>query len=210
MSFEALVTFAAAMFTILNPIGASAVFAGMVIGRSETERRSIIVNCTLAIAIILLVTLWGGELVLGFFGVSVPSLEVAGSLIIGMIAISMLNSQQSEIHSVDAGSSAPVSKPSIAFVPLAMPMIAGPGAIATIIVNTQRYHNLESNIQMSLVCIGMAIVVGGCLSSVSAITRLLGESGMEIITKFMGMILLAIAVGMGTGGLKQLMPGLGG
>ncbi len=210
MSFDALATFAAAMFTILNPIGNTALFAGMVSGRSSDERRAIAIKCTIAIAVILVATLWIGERVLAFFGVSIPSLEVAGGLIIGLIGMSMLHSRQSGIHATGEQHENPAAQQSIAVVPLAMPMVAGPGAIATVIVNTHKYQGFDSNLEMSLVCLGVSIIVGICFLSVGPIARLLGTAGMSIVTKFMGMILLAIAVGMFASGAKELLPVLGG
>ena len=86
--------------------------------------------------------------------------------------------------------------------------VAGPGAIATLIVNTHKYQGFDSNIKMSVVCLGMSTIVGICFLSVGQLTRLLGTAGMSIVTKFMGMILLAIAVGMLASGVKELLPGL--
>lgn len=210
MNFDALATFAAAIFTILNPIGNTALFAGMVSDRPDAERRAIAIKCTIAIAVILLVTLWIGERVLAFFGVSIPSLETAGGLIIASIGMSMLHSRQSDIHATGEQHEAPDAQQSIAVVPLAMPMVAGPGAIATVIVNTHKYQGFDSNLKMSLVCLGACIIVGICFLAVGLITRLLGTAGMNIVTKFMGIILLAIAMGMLASGAKALLPGLAG
>ena len=110
MSFDAAATFAAAMFTILNPIGNTTLFAGLVADRSRSQRRTIAITCTIAIAVILIVSLWVGEQILAFFGVTIPSLETAGGLIIALIGMSMLRSHQSSIHSTgeqQAGSAPP-------------------------------------------------------------------------------------------------------
>lgn len=210
MSFDALATFAAAMFTILNPIGNTALFAGIVSDRSDAERRAIAIRCTIAIAVILIVTLWIGECILAFFGVSIPSLETAGGLIIALIAMSMLHSRQSGMHTAGEPHEDPAAQQSVAVVPLAMPIVAGPGAITTVIVNTHKYQGFDSNLKMSLVCLGVSVIVGICFLSVGPITRLLGAAGMSIVTKFMGIILLAIAVGMFASGAKGLLPGLAG
>lgn len=209
MGSEALVTFATAMFTILNPIGNTAIFAGMVAQRSTPERNKITATATLAIAAILIATIWLGEELLEFFGVSIPGLQAAGGLIIALIGASMLHSRQSGIH--DPGEEAdPAQKESIAIVPLSMPIVAGPGAIATLIVNTHQYHGLQNNLEMSLVCVGLSVIVGLCFLAVEPITRLLGNSGINVVTKFMGLILLSVAMGMIAEGVKGLLPGLAG
>lgn len=91
MDFNALVAFATALFSILNPIGDAAMFEDMVSGRSREQQRAIAIKSAVAVAVILLVTLWLGEQVLAFFGVSLAGLEAAGGLIVATIAVSMLD-----------------------------------------------------------------------------------------------------------------------
>jgi multiple antibiotic resistance protein len=171
-----LITFATAMFTILNPIGNTAVFAGMVSGRSKADQQAIALRCAFAVAVILVVTVWLGEEILKLFGVEVASLEAAGGLIIGLVAMSMLYIKRDGIHGSglkDDGDPAG----SIAVVPLAMPLVAGPGAIATVIVNTKTNQGFDANLIMSLVCVGMSVVLVGSFLSAGVITRLLGPAG---------------------------------
>jgi multiple antibiotic resistance protein len=78
MNTAALITFATAMFAILNPIGAVAIFAGLAGDRPEADRRSIAIRCGIAVAVILVGSVWAGEFVLGLFGVGIPSLQAAG------------------------------------------------------------------------------------------------------------------------------------
>ena len=216
MDKSALVTFATAMFTILNPIGNVAIFAGMVADRSSASRRATAIKCALAVSVILVATVWIGEFVLHLFGVKIPSLQVAGGVMIALIALSMLHSRQSAIH--DTKHSKPDDKTTavnadtggedIALVPLAMPIIAGPGAMVTVIVNSHQYTGVTANVEMSIVCLAMAAII--CIGFLSAgwITRLLGEKGMDIVTKLMGMVLLAIAASMLAEGIQGLLPGL--
>ena len=210
MDKTALITFGTAMFAILNPIGGVAIFAGMVSDRSADQRRSIAIRSSVAIALILVGSVWGGEFVLGLFDISIPSLQAAGGVMIAAIAMSMLHSSQSAIHDTKTDGEAETAKPDIAVVPLAMPMVAGPGAIVTVIVNSHQYQGVKSNLEMSMVCVAMAILICICFVASGLITRLLGVRGLEILTKFMGMLLLAIAFGMLGAGVKGLLPGLAG
>jgi len=204
----ALVTFATAMFAILNPVGGVAIYAGLVSDRSSEERRSIAIRAAIAIALILVGSVWVGEYVLHLFQISIPSLQAAGGVMIAGIALSMLHSQQSAIHDSKAGDEENSVKQDIAVVPLAMPMIAGPGAIVTVIVTTHQYRGVENNIEMSLVCVALAVFTCICFLASELITRVIGKRGLEILTKFIGMLLLAIAFGMLGAGLKGLLPGL--
>ncbi len=202
-----LISFSTALFTILNPIGNTAVFVGMVAGRPKAQQHAIALRCTVAVAVILVVTVWLGEQILDFFGVAVPSLEAAGGLIIGLVAMSMLYSHKDGIHGSGV-SGGEESGESIAVVPLAMPLVAGPGAIATVIVSTQKNQGIEANLMMSLVCLALSAVLAVCFLSSGPITRLLGKAGLNLVTKFMGLILLAIAMEMMASGVKGLLPGM--
>jgi multiple antibiotic resistance protein len=91
-----------------------------------------------------------------------------------------------------------------------MPMVAGPGAIVTVIVNTHQHRGIESNLEMSAVCVVMAVLIGACFLAAGHIARVLGGHGMDILTKFMGLVLLSIAIGMLASGIKGLLPGLAG
>jgi multiple antibiotic resistance protein len=208
MSKSELITFTTAMFAMLNPIGGVAIFAGMAAGRSDAEHRSIAIRCAIAVAIILAATVWAGEFVLKLFDVGVANLQTAGGLIVAMIGVSMLHSKQSAIHDTGSDTAAADKAQDIAVVPLAMPVMAGPGAIVTVIVNTHQHSGIESSIEITVVCLALSVLVGVCFLAAGRIASLLGAKGLDILTKFMGLILVAIAAGMFATGLKGLLPGL--
>ena len=129
---------------------------------------------------------------------------------IAMISLSVLQSHQSPIHDSKTDDSSSEPEPDIAVVPLAMPMVAGPGAIVTVIVTGHKHAGMTSHIEMSIVCAVMAGLICICFLGSGLISRILGTKGMAILTKFMGMLLLAIAAGMLADGVKGLLPGLAG
>jgi len=208
MTWNELVTFAAAMVTITNPIGNAALFIGMAGQRAAVERHRIVFTTVLASAIILLAVTWAGESVLGFFGVSIPALQATGGVVISMFGLSMLHARPSGLHSSKDERDEAQTKDSIAIVPLAMPIIAGPGTITTVIVATHGHAGVANNLEISSVCLAAVLVVGACFLAAGPIARVLGLSGMNILTRFMGLILTAIAIGMLAEGVKGLLPGL--
>lgn len=210
MTWAELTTFAAAMFTITNPIGNAALFMAMASERPEVERRRIAMTCALASMVILVVVVWLGEEVLQFFGVSVAALQATGGLVIVLIGLSMLHANPSGVHTKDDERDDAKDRDSIAIVPLAMPIVAGPGTITTVIVTTHQFAGVANNIKISLVCVGAAVVVGISFVVAGSLSRALGVTGINILTRFMGLILVAIAIGMLAEGLKTLMPGLAG
>ncbi len=208
MSWNDLVTFVAAMLTITNPVGNTALFIGMAGQYPAAKRREIVVTAVIASAIILLAVTWAGESILGFFSVSLPALQATGGVVIAMFGLSMLHARPSGMHTNEDEHDEAQTKDSIAVVPLATPIIAGPGTITTVIVATHTHVGVENNLQISIVCVAAVLVVGACFLISERIARVLGVSGMNILTRFMGLILTAIAIGMLTEGLKGLMPGL--
>jgi multiple antibiotic resistance protein len=203
-----LIAFTVTMLTITNPFGALAIFAGITSDRSDAEKKSIAFKAGFSVAIILLIVTWGGHMLLKVFGVTPPGLEVAGGVIIALMGLSMLHSKTSEMSHNKAESQEAKDKPSIAAVPIAMPIIAGPGAITAVILATQKFPSFEDKLAISFICLSVSVVLWGCLYFASPISQRLGVSGMNVVSRIMGMILTAIAFQMLTSGLKQLLPGL--
>lgn len=208
MSKAELITFAIAMLAITNPIGNLAIFASLTGDKSLAEKRKTAFVTGVAITIILIVVTWTGGLLLRAFGIDIASFETAGGVIIALMGISMLHAKTSKIHHTEDQEEEAKTKDSVAVVPIAIPIVAGPGAITTIIVNTHKYRTLEDKGLISIVCLGIAVLLWTCFYFSAPVSRALGVSGINIVTRIMGIILTAIAFGMLTNGLKSLMPGL--
>ena len=99
---------------------------------------------------------------------------------------------------------------SIAVVPLAIPIVAGPGSMATVLVASQQHPSMLSKFEISVVILGLAALSGLLFHFAAPISERLGESGMGVVTRVMGLILAAIAMGMLSAGLKGMLPGLAG
>jgi multiple antibiotic resistance protein len=203
----ALASFIATLFSMMNPIGNVGVFAGMTADRPENEARRIAWTCALAVTITLLVVAWTGSTLLSVFGITVDSLRAAGGIIVLMIGLNMLSNNSAHKHSPDELQDAK-SKASIAVVPLAIPIVAGPGTMAAVLVAAQQDHAALGRIEISIVIVSLAAFCGLFFSFAKPISSRLGASGMGVVTRVMGMILAAIAIGMLTEGLKGLLPGL--
>jgi len=207
ISEAALFSFAATLFSMMNPIGNLGVFAGMTADRSATESRKIAWTCAIAVTITLLIVVWAGPRLLILFGVTVDTLRAGGGLIVLVIGLHMIfnksDHKQSSKELEDAQTQA-----SIAVVPLAIPMVAGPGTMAAVLVAAQQEATVLSKVEISLVILAFSLLVGVLFSFASPLARRMGESGMGVVTRVMGMILAAIAMGMLSEGLTALMPGL--
>lgn len=203
-----LITFAIALLTITNPIGAMAIYAGMAADLPAVQKRETPRKAAIAIAVILIVITWSGEGIMAFFGISIPAFETAGGIIIASMGLSMLHGKPSAVHHSAEEESAEVPENSIAVVPIAMPMIAGPGAITTVVVATHKNPMLAGKLSISLVCVGIALLLWLALKFATPISEKLGPEAVGVVSRVMGIVLTAIAVGMMASGLKDLFPGL--
>jgi len=205
----ALASFIAALFSMMNPVGNVGVFAGMTADRPEAEAGRIAWTCAGAVAITLLIMAWAGVFFLEFFGITIDSLRAAGGVIVLLIGLQMLTNK-----SEHKGSSAELedakSRPSIAVVPLAIPIVAGPGTMATVLVAAQQHPSILSKLEISVGIIALAALCGLMFSFAKPISKWLGAAGMGVVTRVMGMVLAAIAMDMLADGLKGLLPGLAG
>jgi multiple antibiotic resistance protein len=207
ISEAALASLIAALFSMMNPIGNVGVFAGMTTDRSRSEATQIAWTCAGAIAITLLIMAWSGSLMLDFFGITVDSLRAAGGMIVLLIGLQMLFNKSGHKESYAELEDAK-SRESIAVVPLAIPLVAGPGTMVTVLVAAQQHPSVLSKLEISIVIMVHAAFCGLLFNFAAPIAKRLGKSGMGVVTRVMGMILTAIAMGLLTDGLKGMLPGL--
>ena len=197
--------FIIATLAILNPVGNAMLFLGMTTGRPLAEIRKEAIKCTIAVGIILVITVWLGAHLLQIFGVSLSAFSVAGGIIVFLIGLSLLQTESKthHYHKKDQLEKAQ-SKPSIAVVPMAIPIIAGPGAIATLMTHTALFNTPMKKITESLFCVGLALITGCVLYLAPLIAKALGEEGVKIVTRIMGLIICAIAIQMIINGIHLM------
>ena len=205
----ALTSFIAALFSMTNPIGTLGIFAGMVEGRPEGAARRIAWKCAVYVAVTLLIVAWGGPMLLRFFGITIHSLRAGGGIIVLIIGLGMIFNKSEHQHSPGELEDA-ASRDSIAIVPLAIPITAGPGTMATVLVAAQQHPSVLSKAEISVVIVVIAAFIGFLFSFAAPISKRLGVSGMGVVTRVMGVILAVIAMRMLADGLKGMLPGLAG
>ncbi len=206
MSLTDFINFLVAMIAITNPIGNCAIFIGLSAEKSIAEQRKTAMLTAISVTIILLLTTWIGSAILDVFGISVPAFQLAGGLIIILLGLSMLQSKKSEMsHTHDEHQQAK-KKDSIAVVPMAIPIIAGPGAITTILANSHKFLGVSGKLYSSLADILVTLIILLTLYFSGHISRFLGDAGIKIATRVMGLILVAMAMQMVADGLTTLFP----
>lgn len=197
------------LMAILNPIGAIPIFINLTQHQSPAERRQTASVSGMAVAIVMLVSLLAGEVILSFFGISVASFRVGGGILILLMAISMMSATMSPARQTPEEARESVLKESVAVVPLAIPLLAGPGAISTIVLYANRSNDVLHYLVLTGGILVVAVLVWVTFRIAQPVADKLGRTGINVITRIMGLIMAAIGVEFMAGGLKQLFPVLG-
>lgn len=198
----------AAIIVIVDPLGLLPIFISITADETERERaRTAKVAVIFAAVVMIIGSLAGGPL-LKFFGISIASFRVAGGVLIFILALAMLNAKISPSKQVPEEAKEAVEKENVAVVPLAVPLLAGPAALSTIIIYAHSTPGWGIRIYLIFCIIAVAIITWTLLRLSIVISRKLGQTGLNNVTRLMGLILAAIAVEFIAGGLMELFPGL--
>jgi multiple antibiotic resistance protein len=175
------------LFTIIDPIATTPVFASMTQGRSAREARAIAVRACLVALSVLVVFALSGAFVFKLFGITLDAFRIGGGIVFLTLGLPMLRSHD-EAHDAPAT----VKDPSV--VPLGVPLIAGPGAITTVMVLMGQSTSVAHSAAL-LVALALATAATCAVLVVSPLlTRYLGKSGLALITKVMGLIVVVIGI----------------
>lgn len=181
------------LFAIVDPFGCIPLFLGMTADDKEPERRTMAGRACLVSFVVLALFAVFGRTILNFFGVDLPAFQVAGGLVLLFFSLPMLTAVRGRSRIMPTEEEEGAEKADISIVPLAIPLLAGPGAITAVIVLAQ-----NGGRGTLPVVIGAAAVVLGAtwllLLAASRIARLLGTTGINVLTRIMGLITLVIAV----------------
>ena len=197
------------LFAISNPVGAVPLFLGFT-ENLKKERQTIAKTTAMAVGAILIVTLVLGEFILDFFSISVDAFRVAGGILLMFIAFQMLHARHGRTRHTPEEDEEAQDADSVAIIPLAMPLIAGPGAISTVILYGNQAKTVIDSLLLAAICVVLATCIWSILRIAPLIEKRLSQTSINIMTRIMGLILAAMAVEFITGGLKTLLPGLTG
>jgi multiple antibiotic resistance protein len=196
------------VFAILNPLGVIPIYLSLMAGRHHDEMYRAALKSSIAVAVILILAVWVGDGMLSFFGIGVPAFRIAGGLLVLLIAVAMFDARTSSARHNAEEQEAAETKSDIAVVPLAIPLLAGPGTISLVIVDAHQAGEFFGKLSFSVGIIGVAFIVWVILRSAEPIGARLGTGGLNIATRVMGLILAAMAVQLIAEGMLELFPGL--
>ncbi len=202
-----LITLPAVLF-IVDPIGLVPMFLAMTAHDSPERSRAMAARAVVTAGLVLTFFALFGSFVFRFFGVTLAAFRVAGGLLLMLTALDMLRAQSPATKTSPAEEREGESLEDIAIVPLAMPLIAGPGAIATVMVLMARHGaGVSAGLQVIASIVITMLVTYLCLRSAKTVRRVLKQTGIAILERVFGLILAAIAVQFVFDGGRELLSG---
>jgi multiple antibiotic resistance protein len=197
-----------ALLAIVNPIGVVPFFIHFTQDFTDEQRRRTIRVSAFSAFVVIATSALAGLQIIQFFGISLASFQVGGGVLLLISAIQMLNAQPAEARKEDVseGSSKVGAGASIAVVPLTIPLLTGPATISTMVIyaeKTRHWWELAILVGYGVV---VALATYAVFSASGRIARALGQTGIDIMTRLMGLILAALAVELLADGLQKLFP----
>jgi multiple antibiotic resistance protein len=206
VTIEFILVTTVSLFTIVNPLGATPLFASHVTNIPRRQRNRIARRSSLACALVLVVSAVSGEWIMRLMGISIPALRIAGAALVFFLALDMIRGANIRSKTLPEEQKEAVDKNDISIIPLAVPLLSGPGAITTVIILMSRAQTWPQMV----VVVGAILLVGfltfWILSGSHYFLRWMGPSGVRVMNRLMGLMLAAIAAQFVINGIKDLLP----
>ena len=208
MDFKPLIT----LLAIVNPLAIVPFFIHYTQGFSRAQRRHTVATASFSAFVVIATSALLGLKILEFFSISLASFQVGGGMLLLISALNMLNAQPAEAkphtNEMEEGAEKAAMGASIAVVPLTIPLLTGPATMSTVVIYAERaktFWQLATLVGYGVV-IGLATAL--CFAAAQPIARVLGKTGINVMTRLMGLILAALAVEVMADGLIKLFPAL--
>ncbi len=193
-----------ALLVLVNPFGIIPVFVTMTAQETEASRKRIAGIAAIAVSIVLIVSALFGERIIEIFGISIASFKVGGSILVMLNAIAMMQASTSGVKQTPEEAREAEDKTSIAVVPLAIPLLTGPGTISTTII----YASESKSVAHLGIMVGCGIVIGFitwvALRVATRVGRHMSQTAINVATRLMGLLLAALAVEIFASGAYEL------
>jgi multiple antibiotic resistance protein len=197
---------ASSLFVIVDPLATVPAFLAMTPSDTPEQRIRMARLACLVSAGVLLAFALAGKWIFRFLGITMPAFQLAASIVLLLVALDMLRAQRSRVKETSEETAAGVEKTDIAITPLAIPMLAGPGAISSAILLHNQAENLAQRIALYACIVGVCVASYIILHISARSARWLSPIAMSITTRIMGLLLAAVAVQFMLNAVKQLSP----
>ena len=189
-------------FTLINPFGTMPIFMTMTADLDQTHRTKTAKKASIVSFLTIIFFAFSGQLLFNFFGISVHSFRIVGGVIFFLMGMDMLQARLGKVKLIDSEIKTYVND--ISVTPLAIPMICGPGAITNAIVMMEDANSFEKKVMLIFSVLIVILLTYLILYSASRIIKFLGETGINVMMRLMGLIVMVIAVEFFFSGLKPI------
>ena len=190
------------LFVVIDPPGCAPIYASMTTGASKAEFRAMAIRATVIAGVILLIFALFGEALLGALHIGLDSFRIAGGIMLFLIALEMVFERRHERREERAEKVIARAAPDVSVFPMAMPMLAGPGSIATIMLLVARAEGVDEDLAVLGALAAVLLLALIALLAARPLMRLLGERIEAVVTRLLGVLLAALAVQFVIDGLR--------
>jgi multiple antibiotic resistance protein len=195
------------LFSIVDPIGVVPVYLALVGAEQPAEQRRTAIRASLTATVVLGLFAATGTAIFRFFGITVPAFKVAGGVLLFLMALEMLRAKTSQTKSTPEEATDALSKDDVAIVPIGVPLLSGPGAIANAIMWSSRASDAADRVALFVSIVLVTAITLVTLLFAGRVERILGRTGISVIMRIMGLILAATAAQFILDGWREAMAG---
>jgi multiple antibiotic resistance protein len=203
----ALVSFGS-IFSIVDPFTAVPVFLALVGAQPHKAQARAALRASATCFVVLSVFGLAGSFIFHFFGITIPAFKIAGGIILFGVGYEMMRAKRSDTRATDEEAIEAETKEDVGLIPLGLPLLSGPGAIATVMVLVGKANDAPQKLVLFGAVALVSLIAFLTLRSASVVSRVLGKTGINVIGRVMGLILAAVAMQFVLDGLREAFPHL--
>lgn len=208
--FTVSLKFAVSLLAIADPLAAIPIFLATLAKNPSMNIKKLVNVVVNATCVTLIISLFLGQTILNFFGISIASFTIAGGFLLFGMAFSMMQAHSSDAKITDDEIHGMKTEKDVGVIPLAIPMLSGPGAISLSIIQSKKFDSLGYWIGGVIAVLFIGLLIRISFLYAKPIGEKIGQTGLNVMTRIMGLILLAISIEMVASGIKELLPALRG
>jgi len=195
-----------AIFFVVDPLAVLPIFLAMTANETPAQKRGTALRAAITSGITLTIFAAAGTLIFRFFGITLGAFKIAGGVLLFLVALDMMQARQSRTRSTPEEEQEGIEKADVAIIPLAIPLLSGPGSIATVMVLMSRHTGFVYTIPVFISIFLTAVITWLMLRGAEWIERRLSKTFMNVVMRVMGLILAAISVEFVIAGIKDVLP----
>lgn len=195
------------LLTLVNPIGLTPVYISMMEHIPKIYRRRVLIRAIVTASFILIVFMLLGRLIFSFFGITINAFRIVGGILFFKVGMDMMEAKMSRTKSTPLETEEALQKEEIAYTPIGTPLIAGPGAITSVMILSSEASNFSDRLILLASIFSVMIITFIVFHAAEKFTQKFGTTGLRILQRIMGLILMVIAVQFVVNGLTPIVTG---